>query len=69
MHHHTSAPVEVLTANSRVRVDGVRFERRFCILHPHGTPSIASAHLMDALKQSAERLEASAAAHMPATRA
>jgi hypothetical protein len=52
-----------------VRVDGVRFERRFCILHPHGTPSIASAHLIGALKQSAERLEASAAAQTPATRA
>jgi DNA-binding transcriptional LysR family regulator len=48
-----------------VRVDGVRFERRFCILQPHGTPSIASAHLIDALKQSAERLEASAAAAAP----
>jgi DNA-binding transcriptional LysR family regulator len=44
-----------------VRVEGLRFERRFCILHPHGTPSTACAHLIAALKESAERLESSAA--------
>jgi hypothetical protein len=44
-----------------VRVEGLRFERRFCILHPHGTPSAACSHLIAALKDSAERLEASAA--------
>jgi len=42
-----------------VQVDGLRFERRFCILHPHGTPSVACSHLIAALKESAERLEAS----------
>ena len=51
-----------------VSVDGLRFERRFCILHPHGTPSTACSHLIAALKESAERLEASAAAHAPAIR-
>ncbi len=49
-----------------VRVEGLRFERRFCILHPHGTPSTACSHLIAALKESAERLETSAAAHVPA---
>jgi DNA-binding transcriptional LysR family regulator len=39
-----------------VRVDGLRFERRFCILHPRGTPSAACAHLIASLKESAERL-------------
>lgn len=52
-----------------VHVDGLRFERRFCILHPHGTPSAACSHLIAALKESAERLEASAAAQASATRA
>jgi len=49
-----------------VRVEGLRFERRFCILHPHGTPSTACSHLIAALKASAERLESSAAAYPPA---
>jgi DNA-binding transcriptional LysR family regulator len=49
-----------------VRVEGLRFERRFCILHPHGTSSTACSHLIAALKESAERLESSAAAHPPA---
>lgn len=40
-----------------VRVEGLCFERRFCILHPHGTPSAACAHLIAALKESAQRLE------------
>lgn len=39
-----------------VRVDGLRFERRFCVLHPRGTPSAAAAHLIDSLKQSADQL-------------
>jgi DNA-binding transcriptional LysR family regulator len=39
-----------------VRVDGLRFERRFCVLHPRGKPSPACAHLIAAFKQSAERL-------------
>jgi DNA-binding transcriptional LysR family regulator len=46
-----------------VRVEGLRFERRFCLLHPHGTPSTACSHLIAALKESAERVEGSAAAH------
>jgi DNA-binding transcriptional LysR family regulator len=46
-----------------VHVEGLRFERRFCILHPRGTPSTACSHLIAALKESAERLESSAAAH------
>jgi DNA-binding transcriptional LysR family regulator len=49
-----------------VRVEGLRFERRFCILHPHGTPSPACSHLIAALKESAERLESSATEHPPA---
>jgi DNA-binding transcriptional LysR family regulator len=40
-----------------VQVEGLRFERRFCILHPHGTPSAAGSHLISALKESAQRLE------------
>jgi DNA-binding transcriptional LysR family regulator len=52
-----------------VRVDGLQFERRFCILHPHGTPSTACSHLIAALKESAQRLEAAAATHTPAPRA
>jgi DNA-binding transcriptional LysR family regulator len=39
-----------------VAVEGLRFERRFCILHPRGTPSGALAHLIAALEESAERL-------------
>jgi DNA-binding transcriptional LysR family regulator len=43
-----------------VQVEGLRFERRFCMLHPHGTPSTACSHLMAAFKVSAQRLESSA---------
>jgi DNA-binding transcriptional LysR family regulator len=39
-----------------VRVDGLRFERRFSILHPRGTPSAACAHLIASLKETAERI-------------
>jgi DNA-binding transcriptional LysR family regulator len=39
-----------------VRVDGLRFERRFCILHPHGSASGPRADLIAALEESAERL-------------
>ena len=51
-----------------VRVEGLRFERRFCILHPHGTPSAACAHLIAAFKQSAELLETSVTAAEPEAR-
>jgi DNA-binding transcriptional LysR family regulator len=40
-----------------VRVDGLRLERRFCILHPHGTPTSAASHLIAALEESAERVD------------
>jgi len=36
-----------------VAVDGLRFERRFCVLHRHGVLSNGSAHLVEALLQSA----------------
>jgi DNA-binding transcriptional LysR family regulator len=35
-----------------VRVDGLRFRRRFCILHPAGAMSPASSHLIDAFRRS-----------------
>jgi hypothetical protein len=46
-----------------VSVEGLRFERRFCILHPQGTPSAACTHLIASLKQSAERVGMLAGAH------
>jgi DNA-binding transcriptional LysR family regulator len=36
-----------------VRVDGLRFQRRFCVLHRRGTLSPAGAHLLDAFRQTA----------------
>jgi DNA-binding transcriptional LysR family regulator len=39
-----------------VRVNGLRFERRFCVLHSRAAPSSAGAHLIGALQESAERL-------------
>jgi DNA-binding transcriptional LysR family regulator len=35
-----------------VAVEGLHFKRRFCILHPHGSLSPASSHLIDAFKES-----------------
>jgi DNA-binding transcriptional LysR family regulator len=35
-----------------VPVDGLRFQRRFCILHQPGDPSSPSAHLIEAFRQS-----------------
>jgi DNA-binding transcriptional LysR family regulator len=35
-----------------VPVDGLRFQRRFCILHPQGGLSAPSAHLIEAFRQS-----------------
>lgn len=43
-----------------VQVDGLSFRRRFCILHPRGSLSPATAHLVDALHGSASDLEPSA---------
>jgi DNA-binding transcriptional LysR family regulator len=36
-----------------VPIDGLRFQRRFCILHPPGTLSPAGAHLVEAFRQTA----------------
>jgi DNA-binding transcriptional LysR family regulator len=36
-----------------VEVDGLRFKRRFCILHTHGVLSNGAAHLLRALQESA----------------
>ncbi|HYM46450.1 MAG TPA: LysR family transcriptional regulator [Solirubrobacteraceae bacterium] len=38
-----------------VPVDGLRFRRRFCILHPPGTLSPAGTHLLEAFLQTAAR--------------
>jgi DNA-binding transcriptional LysR family regulator len=35
-----------------VRVDGLCFQRRFCILHQPGSPSAPSTHLIEAFRQS-----------------
>ncbi len=37
-----------------VPVEGLHFRRRFCLLHPRGTPSPAALHLVDAFRQSVE---------------
>jgi DNA-binding transcriptional LysR family regulator len=39
-----------------VTVDGLRFRRRFCVLHPRGALSPAAAHLLDAFHGSADEL-------------
>jgi DNA-binding transcriptional LysR family regulator len=39
-----------------VQVDGLSFQRRFCVLHPRGALSPAAAHLVDAFRQSAAGL-------------
>ncbi len=36
-----------------VPVDGLRFRRRFCVLHPPGALSPAGAHLIEAFQQTA----------------
>jgi DNA-binding transcriptional LysR family regulator len=39
-----------------VAVDGLRFKRRFCVLHPHGALSNGGARLVQALRESAAAL-------------
>lgn len=39
-----------------VPVDGLRFERRFCVLRPHGSLSPSATHLIEALIESAGAL-------------
>ncbi len=36
-----------------VPVNGLRFRRRFCVLHPRGTLSPAGAHLVEAFRRTA----------------
>lgn len=45
-----------------VAIEGLRFPRRFCLLHPPGAPSPAAAHLLEAFQEAAAALSSASGA-------
>ncbi len=45
-----------------IAIEGLRFPRRFCLLHPPGAPSPAAAHLLEAFQEAAAALASASGA-------